>query len=331
MTNDLQERQHRWRQIEELCCFPIVCDGLLGHAVEVDEKTRKSSIAEALAICANLGGIGSLPDVNRRSLAMASAEQAKDNLPTLTTVFENRRSLQRGLNGTVSSSGRSSPADTLSLHSKSSLNRPASSAEKTNLNTASIEDNDGKLPTESQSDLQNIGVKDTHEVALSHEKMGQESNDTGQESNDTPNVKAEKRNFHVSHSTPTFSNTENTPVRSMSLSSRKDCTAYDQISPVTNRSLEKNGTLENTQSLSFEIFSSDENLVEKIAKKNDAELTNRTGSVEELSSKNIDFKKRMLKSLKHKKPASFDQISINSNDSSDVSKKRSIFSKLRKK
>eukprot|EP00794_Sanderia_malayensis_P006879 gene6879-7654_t len=78
VTNELQERQHRWRQIEELCGFQIVCDGLLSQSLEIEDQSRRSSIARALAVCANLGGIGSIPgsDPSKPSTPRSNSKMA---------------------------------------------------------------------------------------------------------------------------------------------------------------------------------------------------------------------------------------------------------------
>lgn len=46
VTNMLQERQHRWMEIEDLCQFTIASDGLYGN---ISKKSRRSSLQKALA------------------------------------------------------------------------------------------------------------------------------------------------------------------------------------------------------------------------------------------------------------------------------------------
>ena len=58
----MQERQHRWKQIELLCNFQIVTDGLF-HVLPEGPPKRKSSIMQALTECANLGSMGSLSNL----------------------------------------------------------------------------------------------------------------------------------------------------------------------------------------------------------------------------------------------------------------------------
>lgn len=58
MTNELQERQHRWSQIESLCGFNIISN--VNPSTPVPSDSRSSSnVAQALANVANIGSVGS--------------------------------------------------------------------------------------------------------------------------------------------------------------------------------------------------------------------------------------------------------------------------------
>jgi len=60
VTNELQERQHRWAQIESLCGFNIVSDIKPSTPGTSDGRERKTSnVAQAIANVANIGSVGS--------------------------------------------------------------------------------------------------------------------------------------------------------------------------------------------------------------------------------------------------------------------------------
>lgn len=82
MTNELQERQHRWAQIESLCGFNIVSDIKPSTPGTSDRKT--SNVAQAIANVANIGSVGSgrkLSDNNPPAAAAVAGTSLIDNDP----------------------------------------------------------------------------------------------------------------------------------------------------------------------------------------------------------------------------------------------------------
>lgn len=324
VTNDMQERQHRWRQIEELCGFPIVCDGLLGYAVEFDETTRRSSIAEALAICANLGGIGSFPDANQKTLPSSCSEPVKDSLPSVNSQrsdLEYKPSYQQNINEALSNSGRSSPIDVRSSHSRSLTSRTSCGSEKMPRHSKSFDDCDANVFPENKPDSTS---EKSYQECDAKEINGKEIHHSN------PMAENSLKGFHVSQSTPAFSTLEHAPTRSFSMTSDGKGSTHTRDSNSKDGGMSLNKIATSSKDItSFEIFSSDENFIGLTVKRSsdDPAIIKTTSSCEELSS---GIKKKTKKSLKSKKPL-FDEVSIKSTDGSEVSKKRSIFSKLRKK
>ena len=314
VTNDMQERQHRWRQIEELCGFPIAFDTHLVHAIEVNENVRRSSIAEALAICANLGGIGSVPDVNQGAFAGSSHEKMRcfvDSLNTSRSESEYRMSLIRNTSD-ISNSGRSTPVDSRSR---------ISSKDSTEQFFRSFEDKESVIEEyrPDHIDLREHSANETKIAAKG--KNGQ-------------------KHFHASNSTPTFPAVLRSPQRSSSLASRKTDSVYSQDSlkkAEENYSSEDSRMLQSDSCkdmLSFEVFSSEESLaldkgINELS--SSVEIGKIPSSADELASKSSDVKKKMLKSSKEKRPASFDNVLAKNIESPECTKRRSIFSKLKKK
>jgi len=298
VTNDMQERQHRWRQIEELCGFQIAFDGHLGHAMELNEKVKKSSIAEALAICANLGGMGSIYEMNEPSLSISSHEEVRclsDPHSSSKSEMEFKRSVQRKSSDGISNSGCAPTTDTRArVESKGSAN-----AEQI---FRSFEDKESVL-TESRSER-----SDTRE----HFTKGTKLSDR----------KSRQNNLPVSNSAPALPRLQRSPQRSSSLSSHKTDAVDSRYSNESNTGMS-----------SFEICSSEESL----AMENNPsecldpnEVRKYTFSAEEISLRSPDMKKALLKFSK-KKPASFEKPSGKTCASPESTKRRSFFSKLKKK
>ena len=331
--------------IEELCGFPIVSDGLLGHSVEVDEHTRRSSIAQALAVCANLGGIGSLPDPSRRIMpswdgqleSPRSSVHFKQN--SLKSDSDLKKTFQR--NSSLASdggsvSGRSSPACIVSAQDKREILKCSSLVDQLG-KSASIDSNVLEGCTESKYDLRSL-QGDRAEVNCASGSQSCEFEALSVQNQTKPEVPSSNGSmgtFHSSQSTPAFSTMDHTHVRSLSLP------FSDQNTLISKETLAKekdyvnfNESESSKDMLSFEIFSSDENLVigSKAKQSGSCSEVNRcSGSVEELSYSGKESKKGILKSLKSKRQQSVDQISLKSSDGSDLSKRKSIFSKLRRK
>ena len=55
MTNDLQERQNRWKQIENICNFPVVNDGLFANLPSRTKYFKRNSVAEVVT---EIGAMG---------------------------------------------------------------------------------------------------------------------------------------------------------------------------------------------------------------------------------------------------------------------------------
>ena len=299
VTNDLQERQHRWRQIEELCGFQIAFDSHPGHAIELNEKVKRSSVAEALAICANLGGMGSIYEMNEPSMSISSHEEVRclsDPHSSSKSEMEFKRSVQRKSSDGVSSSGYAPTTDTRArVESKGSTN-----AEQI---FQSFEDKESVL-SESRSERSDTREHFAKESKLSDRKIRQ-------------------NNLPVSNSAPALPSIQHSPQRSFSLSSHKTDVIVD--SRCSNES--------NTGMSSFELCSSEESLTMENSPSeclDPSETRKCTFSAEEMSLRSTDLKRALLKSSK-KKPASFNQASAKNCGSPEYTKRRSFFSKLKKK
>ena len=272
-----------------------------------------------------------MPEVNPRSSHSASAEQVRGSFPTQNSV-RNGTSFQRNVNDGLSMSGRSSPADFQVSRQKSKINRNSTSSPEQLVQNQSLDD-DVKSSVERKSEQIVIVKADTQiEDCYTREHSMEEIKRATKESS--------QRNFHGSQSTPALSSFEHLPMRNLSLTSpRKGAiSSLESLNKDDAKLTNKTDAIKHSDSskdmLSFEIFSSEENVASgKNSKEgsNSNEERNRAGSLDEMSSKGFHIKKRMLKSLKQKKPSSFDQVSTKSMDNSEVAKRRSIFSKLKKK
>lgn len=84
MTNELEERQHRWSQIESLCALQIVprtAGKGVGDTASGSRPRTSSAIAQALANVANIGGVGSGRKISSdTSPWMASSQGASTSL-----------------------------------------------------------------------------------------------------------------------------------------------------------------------------------------------------------------------------------------------------------
>lgn len=348
VTNDLKERQHRWRQIEELCGFQIVNDGLLGQSLEIEDQSRRSSIARALAVCANLGGIGSLTNAVQRPVTLRedSPEPLKSQSRSVTksirsdqdfTALNRHSSLASDC---TSTNGRNSPADVLSAREspyqsyimmKSSL---CSDNDIPSTSYRSIEGSSGIPMSDGASDIQScVQLK-------SDESIGCQSGETNDNVNGIHSEAVNHQTFHVSRSTPTFEAIRHSPVRSSSVyspnhHSMTSSSDHSSQSEEDNQTCGRPTASQNGESEcnTSRILSLDESLLAESKKKQFRSVNDVNGcigSVEDLLDRNEDSKKKTSKSsLKWRKIQSDDQISVKSE--SVVSKKRSLFSKLRKK
>ena len=313
VTNDLQERQHRWRQIEELCGFPIAFDGHLGHIPEVNENVRRSSIAGALAICANLGGIGSLPDMNQQLVSDSSHEHVKYLLDSHTSTRSESDykicAKRSSAFDVISSSGRASPVNSLTR-----VSSKCSSKSEQVFRSFDERDNIVDECISQHGDFRDSNVADTK---ISSRKSGQ-------------------RVFPASSSTPAFSAIHHSPHRSFSLRQTDSIDSQESLNKADSSFSNENALARRQDSsrdmLSFEVFSSEENLaVEKSINQSSSssDLGKLAISAEESVSRSSEIKKNTPKKVK--KPASFDHVSLKNTDSPECVKKRSIFSKLKKK
>lgn len=97
VTNELEERQHRWSQIESLCGFQIMSQTSFGIGKGSGTRARTgSAIAEALVNVANVAGVSSGRKISssaspwKTMSVMETVADSKEDLPpTYSTVTAN--------------------------------------------------------------------------------------------------------------------------------------------------------------------------------------------------------------------------------------------------
>ena len=295
-----------------------------------------------------MGGIGSLANAVQRPVTLRedSPEPLKNQSRSVTksirseqdfTHFNRHSSLAS--DGT-STNGRNSPADILSsresprqsyIMMKSSL---CSDDDIPPTNFRSIDSSSGIAMSDGASDSK------SYMQLRSEESIGCQSDEFNGNVNGIHPEADCRQMIHVSRSTPTFEAIRREPVRSSSMyspshQSMASSSDHSSQSEEDNQSCGRPTVAQNCESEcnTSKSLSSDENLsVESKKKQFDGvnDVNGCIGSVEDLLDRNKDSKKKTSKSsLKWRKIQADDQISVKSE--SVASKKRSLFSKLRKK
>ena len=95
VTNELEERQHRWSQIESLCGFQIMSQTSFGIGKDNGTRSRSgSAIAQALVNVANVAGVSSGRKISSsaspwKTISEVSTESKEDLPPTYSTATGN--------------------------------------------------------------------------------------------------------------------------------------------------------------------------------------------------------------------------------------------------
>ena len=110
VTNMLQERQHRWMEIEDLCQFTIASDGLFGN---MSKKSRRSSLQRALADVTSM--VLSVPPTQDTIDEEGSAsEKSESNVSSSDVKNSRENSFDSGSGGSSSASRQVSMISTQS-------------------------------------------------------------------------------------------------------------------------------------------------------------------------------------------------------------------------
>lgn len=137
MTNQLQERQHRWFEIEELCGFNVVTDGLFANFKR--NASRKSSLAQALKDVAVLP----LSPLKVGTIAEESSEDSANKC----NVETRRLNFRNGREDSIDSSNSSKSSSSARISRNSSMVSQLSTMQPESGNYNSVLSN--KIATES--------------------------------------------------------------------------------------------------------------------------------------------------------------------------------------